>query len=338
MRALFLSVFFILGLLLVSLSTWNFISSPSLEEERNQRAGAAAWPSVQGTLREVHFQQVAQVGKTPGYYYVEVGYGYRVDGQDYQGDRLALDRLDNPALEVLEASMGRFVSPEHVLRRVVTEHSGMTMLPKKVSLYLREQAVTVYYDPKNPRSALLDPLDHHPPNLLERIAPLLVLIPIGIVMMVAAYLNWGEREASVLAWASRRSKKQSNIAVAENIQTYPPEECLLDLATDQWGGGMVFPAKPVYRCRRCGAVTAFGLRAKEPPEFSYAIRKAFDRASGAGQAALSLESEYCDFVCAKCGQPVRVLYRTHEFAMSCYRHLPEQVLVYEPPPLTVRAG
>jgi len=119
------------------------------------------------------------------------------------------------------------------------------------------------------------------------------------------------------------------MATTENIKAYPPKELLIGLTSDGRGGGLVFPAAPAYRCQRCGTITSFGLGAKEPPEFSFAIRKSFDQASSAVQLSSPYEKDYCDLVCGKCGQPVRVVYGVHEFAMSCYRYLPQQVLVYE---------
>lgn len=107
-----------------------------------------------------------------------------------------------------------------------------------------------------------------------------------------------------------------------NIKVYAPHDCLDGLAFDR-------QAQPIYRCPRCGGVTSFGLGVKEPPEFTFGIRKAFDQATSVVQLASPYEKDYCDLVCRKCGQPVRVIYGVHEFAMSCYRYRPHQVLVYE---------
>jgi hypothetical protein len=89
---------------------------------------------------------------------------------------------------------------------------------------------------------------------------------------------------------------------------------------------LIFTNIPKYWCSRCDVVTQFSLRVKEPAEFTFAVRKAMDAASG---PVKPYEVDYCDFLCRNCAQPVRVRYGEREFAMSSYIRFPLDVFAYE---------
>lgn len=111
-----------------------------------------------------------------------------------------------------------------------------------------------------------------------------------------------------------------------SISIRNPEDVLVGLASDRWSNDPVFANIPTYWCAKCDDITQFSLKVKEPPQFTFAIRKAMDDASG---PVIPYETNYCDFCCKHCGQPVRVKYDEHEFAMSSYRYLPKVVYLYE---------
>ncbi|MCX9158573.1 hypothetical protein OPU71_20870 [Niveibacterium sp. 24ML] len=105
-----------------------------------------------------------------------------------------------------------------------------------------------------------------------------------------------------------------------------PDEVLVGLTHDRFGDEKVFTVPAKYWCSKCDVVTQFNLRVKEPPQFSFQIRKALTEACG---PTVPYETDYCDLLCHKCGQPIRVKYGQHEFAMSSYRYFPLGVYLYE---------
>lgn len=113
---------------------------------------------------------------------------------------------------------------------------------------------------------------------------------------------------------------------AMSIIRKEPDEVLVGLVHDKFGDEKVFTNTQQYWCSKCDAVTLFDLRVKDPLQFSFPIRKALNDASG---PVVPYEIDYCDLVCHKCGQPVRVKYGQHEFAMSSYRYFPLDVYLYE---------
>lgn len=118
-----------------------------------------------------------------------------------------------------------------------------------------------------------------------------------------------------------------------SVSIHTPEERLVNLARDRFTDAPVFAGRPAYWCPKCDAVTHFKLGRKNPTSFTAAITEALDRASG---PAVPWETDYTDFCCLTCGQPVRVTHEIHEFAMSSYRYLPMRVYTYSVDALVAR--
>jgi hypothetical protein len=110
-----------------------------------------------------------------------------------------------------------------------------------------------------------------------------------------------------------------------SISIHTPEERLVNLSRDRFTNAPVFAEPPTYWCASCDSTTRFKLGRKNPAPFTPTITEALDSASG---PAIPWETDYTDFCCLTCGQPVRVTHAIHEFAMSSYRYLPLCVYTY----------
>jgi tetratricopeptide (TPR) repeat protein len=209
----FLAVFFILGLLIVTVPTCSFLKSPSVNKQRLERAALAAWPSVIGTLDEVRFQKEHHRTRGVTWYYVEVRYHYIVDGSLYKGLCFGIDQIRDTSKDTLKSRISsRFVSRENI----ITEEEGVKGYEEpgidldhgepRTVWRLRDQTVPVYYDPKKPESSLLDTHDYNPPSLLKELAPLMALIPIGMLIMAVSAWKWQDlnRGRAELAAGSKK--------------------------------------------------------------------------------------------------------------------------------------
>jgi hypothetical protein len=193
---IFLAVFFMLGLLIVTVSTCSFLKSSSVNNQRLERAAMAAWPSVTGILDEVRFQKEHHRVRGVTWYYVEVRYHYIVDGSLYRGMRLGIDQIRDTSKDTLKSLMSsRFVSQENIIAEEEGtkgyEDPGIDLdhgEPRTV-WRLRDQKVPVYYNPEKPESSLLDRHDYNPPTLLKEMTPFMALIPIGMLIMAVSALK-----------------------------------------------------------------------------------------------------------------------------------------------------
>jgi hypothetical protein len=111
----------------------------------------------------------------------------------------------------------------------------------------------------------------------------------------------------------------------KTVSTYTPEERLVNLSQDRSTQRAIFAARPTYWCSACDVVTHFVLGRKNPASFTPSITSALDRASG---PVVPYETDYTDFCCLSCGQPVRVTHAIQEFAMSSYHYFPLHVYTY----------
>lgn len=100
-----------------------------------------------------------------------------------------------------------------------------------------------------------------------------------------------------------------------------PAERLQGLVRDRHSGELVFVNLPKYHCPACGETTLFEI---DECRFDSTESQAFDAASG---TPIAYETVHADFHCQSCHAPVRVVSRTHEFAMSAYQYFP--LAVYE---------
>jgi hypothetical protein len=186
----FLTVFFIIGFLLALWSIKTLIFSPSANEINREQAAIAGWPSVSGQLLEIRLQQQKAGSKGAIWYYGRVRYAYRVDGIDYQGDRIGqsgnIDAYRDTDPKVLESKLSRFFSPVNVIKRETTETGLPVWNEETINLSLNDQAVNVYYDPVKPASSMLDPHDYQPVTTLGVCAPYLGLLVLGFFMMAVS--------------------------------------------------------------------------------------------------------------------------------------------------------
>jgi hypothetical protein len=187
---IFLSVFFICGVLLAGWSTRSLIKSPSADEVRRERATVAAWPSVSGTLHEIRLQESKTGIKGAPYYYATARYEYSVDGVEYEGNRIGpseyVEAYRDKHPPVLEMRLSPFFSPANLVKREVTDTGLPIWNEKIIILGLRDQPVTVYYDPAKPASSLLDPRDPEPVTTTSVLLPYLVMLPLGLFMMAVS--------------------------------------------------------------------------------------------------------------------------------------------------------
>lgn len=186
----FLTVFFIIGFLLAFWSIKTLIISPSANEINRTQADIAGWPSVLGQLLEIRLQQQKAGSKGAIWYYGRVLYEYRVDGIDYQGDRIGqseyIDAYRDTDPKVLESKLSRFFSPANVIKRETTETGLPIWNEETINLSLDNQTVTVYYDPAKPASSMLDPHDYQPVTTLGVCAPYLGFLILGVFMMAVS--------------------------------------------------------------------------------------------------------------------------------------------------------
>lgn len=225
---IFLKLFFTLGLLLVSWPTLLFITGPSLDEMKKERAAIAAWPSVTGVLDEVRFQKEWRLPKGATWYTAEVSYRYAVDGRAYQGTGLGIQAYQSRDWKKLEARMGRLVAPENIAQREegtkgYTEPGTAQGEPRTI-WHIRNQPVTVYYDPKKPDASLLDTQDHDPPTLLKQVTPLLVSFLFGLLIMTVTVLKWKENEGPVADAGFRQRSKGMPGALSTVRKSKPAQD------------------------------------------------------------------------------------------------------------------
>jgi hypothetical protein len=111
-----------------------------------------------------------------------------------------------------------------------------------------------------------------------------------------------------------------------SIATYSPKDRLVGLVADSQGDPTLFSDIPLYWCPHCAQVTQFNLRIKKSFEFTSAIDLAMNSISGPAQSGMR---DYCDFVCCKCKQQVRVVVDLKKISSSIVRYQPTQVIVFE---------
>lgn len=194
---LFLSFFFIFGFLIAAVPSYYFMKSPSIEEVRQERAAMAAWPSVTGTLDEVRFQRQHRYGRGVTWHYIDVRYRYAVDGRTYEGSRFGIQLLRDTSREELRALMyRRFVASKNIVKEEEGpkgyEEPGYDPdhgEPRTV-WHLRNQQVTVYYDPTKPESSLLDTHDYDPPAIIKDLVSLSAFLALGLVIMTVSVWKW----------------------------------------------------------------------------------------------------------------------------------------------------
>ena len=158
----------------------------------------AAWPSVQGRLLEIRLQQRKTGTKGVPPYYATARYEYRVADVDYQGERFGPHELLNAYRDTdpdrLETKLSRFFTPRNVIARERTDTGLPVWNEKIVILRLQDQPITVYYDPAQPASSLLDPRDPDPATTLGILSPFLGFLSLGLFMTaVSTFLFWLRR-------------------------------------------------------------------------------------------------------------------------------------------------
>ncbi|MBN1310316.1 MAG: DUF3592 domain-containing protein [Anaerolineae bacterium] len=123
-----------------------------------QARASEGWPTAQGTVLESWVRRSSSTdsdGGTSHRYYPEVRYQYQVMGREFQGDRMAF-------------------GPRQRGNRSAAE--------KVVAGYPAGESVTVYYQPDQPASAIL-----------ERSVPKMPLFSgiLLILMGIFIYIRWG---------------------------------------------------------------------------------------------------------------------------------------------------
>jgi len=198
---------FILGALVVGWSVRDLVTSPSADDIRRERAAITAWPSVSGDLQEVRLQKV-KIGRESAHFEASVRYHYLVEGVPHQGTRLGLRDYREDTPEALVSRLAFFLSPANVSR--LRETTDKTWGEAAAVLEPGNQQLTVYYDPANPASSILDPRAREAITSLSLIAPHVALILIGSLMMVVSFLNW--RRSSRVAVPQLRPTQSGDAA------------------------------------------------------------------------------------------------------------------------------
>ena len=148
----FLGCLFFFGLLVAALPILSFMTSPSIMDIRRERAAMATWPSVPGLLDEVRFQREWNRLRGRTWFYVEVSYRYTVNGQEYAGSGLGIQRMRDTSKEELANRMNRFVAVKNIMSREEGvkgyREPGSDQAEPRTVWRLRDQPATVYYDPQ----------------------------------------------------------------------------------------------------------------------------------------------------------------------------------------------
>lgn len=133
-----------------------------------------SWPAVTGRIANIRTaSDLSVAGEMPDTeYYFTVTYTYEVDGQAYRSDRYSLGEGNNAA--------GRVYNTEAEAREAA------------FATYTPADDITVYYDPADPSSAVLDPGQG-----LGTLAPLLLGLPslLGGVWLFRRARSWPEVKA-----------------------------------------------------------------------------------------------------------------------------------------------
>ena len=200
MRAL-LALLFLIGLLLIGFPLWMILNSPSTGELQQERAYQATWPSVTGQLDEVHIQQELHTSRGALWFTVEVKYRYTIEGQEYTGTRLGIQPYRDTSPAALEIRMRRFLDPSRIVQRQDT-NEGPMFRSRRISLFLADQPIPVYFDPRNPAASILDNHDYDPPRWWQPWVPALAFQLIGLLILVVAVWRWPKRSPRPAADAS----------------------------------------------------------------------------------------------------------------------------------------
>lgn len=133
-----------------------------------------SWPTVTGRITDIRtVSDLSVAGEMPDTeYHYAVTYTYEVDGQAYRNDRYSLGEGDNAG--------GRTYDTEAEARE-----AGF-------AAYTPDDDITVYYDPTDPSSAVLDPGQG-----LGTLAPILLGLPslLGGVWLFRRARSWPEVKA-----------------------------------------------------------------------------------------------------------------------------------------------
>jgi hypothetical protein len=205
---------FLGGLVLAGIPSALILKSPSVYDIRKERAYIAAWPAVTGKLDRVNIQQELRTARGYTWYFVEVEYRYIVDGREFTGNRLGINprHYSDTSHAALEAQIYKsYLSPSHVIRREETDDGSM-FRSKCISLYVANQVVRVFYDPKNPQFSLLDKTDYDPPLWWQDWVSAFPFVVIGIIIMTVSVT--GRRESASVPGTKIFRPEQ---------QTFPPQ-------------------------------------------------------------------------------------------------------------------
>ena len=188
MRALF-ALLFLIGLLLIGFPLWMILNSPSTDELQRERAYPATWPLVTGQLDEVHLQQELHTSRGALWFTVEVKYRYTIEGQEYTGTRLGIQPYRDTSPAALEIRMRRFLDPSRIVKRQDTAEGPM-FRSRRISLFLANQPIPVYFDPRNPAASILDQRDYDPPRWWQPWVPALAFQLLGLLILVVTVWRW----------------------------------------------------------------------------------------------------------------------------------------------------
>jgi hypothetical protein len=186
------ALLFLGGLLLVALPLVAFFRSPSVAEQRRERAAMAGWPSVEGRLAEVRFQKAWHLSRGRTWYALEPVYRYAVDGREHEGDRWGARPVRATSEEELQAIVRALVGPAGPasVRREPKPYAepGADQGEARTVWSFTNQAVRVRYDPGHHASSVLDPRDDDPPSLGKELAASLGCTILGAVLVAASAL------------------------------------------------------------------------------------------------------------------------------------------------------
>jgi hypothetical protein len=174
---------------------WSLLTSPSADKLRHERTAVAGWPSVTGVLYEVRLEESKVGTKGVPYYYARARYGYDVDGVEYEGSQIGtskfMDAYRDHHPEVLESKLHRFFTAANVVQREATDNGLPVWNEKTIILRLNDQPVPVFYNPANPASSLLDPVDPDAVSTWRIVRPFFFMFLLGLFMMAAAaFVYW----------------------------------------------------------------------------------------------------------------------------------------------------
>lgn len=170
---------------------------PSLAAVRAERAAVALWPGVPGTLYRVTLRKQRSGRGQSVQYQLEANYRYEVNGRTYTGERLAHERSARHAYGAASSEEFRLIVAglvpmlDYRRFRDAPQCEALESYGRCSASFEVNERVTVYHDPADPASALLERHDLVPVTVLEHYGvPLAWLVVLVFFLGALASSAW----------------------------------------------------------------------------------------------------------------------------------------------------